>query len=690
MAAASLAYPQRSDRPAEGALDLPRWLAHHAERLGRRALAPLRQALQAKRRRQTALAVEVALQAALPAAMQAAPSGAGLDDQGLAALRIALRQPGGLAAGRVRVLTLVAATGEQVLGLRPYLSQLLAACALLDGELAEMATGEGKTYAAALAAAAAALGGVPVHVMTANDYLVQRDAKAFAPLFEALGLSVGFVQAGSTPAERRAAYACDLTYCTAREAAFDYLRDASGGQAFQGELQRRAALLGSHTPGGAGEAPVLRGLWRAIVDEADGLLADEAAMPLLLSAALPAAPGDTAAQRALGFQSLAMARHLRPGEDYALQDDPRQVRLAAGGEQRLEALAAPLGGPWLNRRHRRDSVLLALQALHLLQRDRDYVVRDGQVLLLDPVTGRTAEGRRWTRGLHALVELKEGCALSPPTTVAARISLQRFFGRYLGLAGMSGTLRECGADLQRSYGCRVVRIPLRRPDARCRLPDRLFATEEARCRAAVQRVQALHARGQPVLLGTDSVQASEALSRALAEAGVPHQRLDAQHDAQEARVVAQAGQRGAVTVATHMAGRGTDILLGPGVAELGGLHVLSCQDNPSARLDRQLIGRCARTGLPGSAEVWRWLDAPAWAPGTGLPGWLDRRCREAAVRRLERCADAAHGLPLPPGAQRWFHWRQARHEADQALLRRQLAEQDLDWLHRAGISASDA
>jgi hypothetical protein len=274
--------------------------------------------------------------------------------------------------------------------------------------------------------------------------------------------------------------------------------------------------------------------------------------------------------------------------------------------------------------------------LNGLQADRDYVVRERAIKLLDPVTGRPAEGRVWSRGLQALVEMKEGCPLTPPTQVSARLSLQRFFSRYLHLSGMSGTLRECAGELRAAFGCRVVPVPRRLPSRLQRRPDRLFATDDQRRGAAVRRVRRLQRQGRPVLVATGSVQASVAMSQALTRAGIRHARLDARHDASEADVIARAGRAGAVTVATHMAGRGTDIALGEGVARLGGLHVLCCQDNTSARLDRQVIGRAGRQGEPGVAEVWRALDAKVWQPGPGWAGAVDRWVRARWLRAQPR------------------------------------------------------
>lgn len=575
-------------------------------------------------------------------------------------LRARLARDGFDGAHRVRALGCVAAAAQRVLGRNPYDTQLLCAEALLDDHLAEMATGEGKTLAAALAAAVAALAGVPVHVMTANDYLAARDAAQLSGLYGALGLRTGVVLTTTSPDERRAAYACDLTYATAREIAFDHLRDRAHLVAQGSELQRCASRL-------AGEAPaplLLRGLCMAIVDEADSLMIDEATMPLVLAEAQ-----DDPTHRAACFQALMLARRLTPGEDLHLDAERMVVHWTDDGHERLEQFAEGLGGAWLNRRHRQDLVGAALVALHGLARDRHYLVREGRVELLDAVTGRAAPGRVWARGLQTLVELKEGCPVTPPTRTSAQTSYQRFFMRYLRLSGISGTLAECRAELAAVYGRRLVAVPLRRPSRRVLAAPRLFADQRARAEAVPARVQALVAQGRPVLIGVDSVAEAQVLSGLLTATGVDHQVLDACHDADEAAIVAMAGQAGTVTVATRMAGRGTDIELGAGVAERGGLHVICCQDNPSARLDRQFIGRAARQGDPGSAEVWHSLDASIWQSAGASVGWLRRRQHD------EQGALAVQGAIV----QFWNRRLQRAEQGQGMRQRRRLLEQDKTW-----------
>jgi preprotein translocase subunit SecA len=561
---------------------------------------------------------------------------------------------------RAEALGCVAAAAVETLARSPFDAQLQAASALLDDRLVEMATGEGKTLSVALAAAVVALAGMPVHAMTANDYLARRDALGHQGFFAHLGLSVGTVTSASTPAERRTAYRCHITYCTAREVAFDTLRDSLDPSWPRSEWQRRSARLS----GIATAEPLVCRLGMAILDEADSLLIDEATTPLVISEAV-----DDAAHRAACFQALAVARSLTLGTHFHPNDEGRRIEWTAAGDTALAVRTEGLEGAWHNARHRHDLVTAALEALHLLRRDQHYLVRDGAVHLLDAVTGRVSPGRVWSRGLQTLVELKEGLAPSKSVATRGQIGFPHFFNGYERLCGLSGSLQECRAELRALYQRAVVRIALRLPSKRRVLPDRLYADAASRQAAAVACIAALQAEGRPVLVGTDSVADSESLSAALSVANVVHRVLNARHDADESAIVAAAGAAGAVTVATRMAGRGTDIALGAGVAALGGLHVLNLQDNPSSRLDLQLIGRCARQGDPGSAESWRTVAPLAAATPV----------RTALLRRLAR-ADAAGRWPLPA---RWLrHWvlRIQAHEQQRAARhRRRFIQQDALW-----------
>jgi preprotein translocase subunit SecA len=499
---------------------------------------------------------------------------------------------------------------KRALGIAPYDAQLIAARIMLNGHLAEMATGEGKTLAVALAAATAALAGIPVHVVTANDYLVRRDATALEALFQALGLTVGEIVPEQDFGARGAAYACDITYCTAKELVFDYLRDRLA-QPRRHQLEERAARLARP----AAPRRLLRGLCMAVIDEADSVLIDEARMPLVLSQV------NQVRESEAFMHAWELCMELE-AEDFSVDAATRSARLTESGRARLRARAAAGAFKWPTQRHCEDAVNLALTARHLLEPGRDYLVKGGRVRIIDPTTGRATEGRTWAQGLHQLVEIKEALAPSPQVEPLVQITYQRFFPRYLHLCGVSGTLLECRDELARIYGRHVVTVPLRHPNRRRLLRSRAFTRQAAQCSAVVARAAELHIRGQPVLIGTSSVTESETLSRVLAAAGLRHAVLNARQDRDEAQIIATAGSRGAITIATNMAGRGTDIILGPGSAEAGGLHVICCQQNAARRIDRQLVGRCGRQGDPGSAEIYIALDGPLLARH-----WLARLLR---------------------------------------------------------------
>ncbi|WP_162241802.1 hypothetical protein [Pseudorhodoferax sp. Leaf267] len=588
----------------------------------------------------------------------------------LGSVQDALLASGFARAARDQACAYVAEAGRRTLGRQAYATQLMAALAILDGQLVEMATGEGKSLAAALAAGVGALAGIPVHVLTSNDYLVQRDAELFAPLYARLGLAVAFVIGSHKEPARRAAYAAPVVYVTAREAAFDYLRDRLSHGTARAPLQRRALALSAP----AESRPVLRGLCMAVIDEADSVLVDEALMPLILSREV-----NDGAARAFLWQARALAGRLAQRHDFTITGTPRRIALTSAGRARLTRLATTLGPLWKNERHRDETVTLALTAQHLLQRDRDYVVqpadpateRPADIAIVDALTGRIADGRKWSRGLHALVALKEGLPHQKQTETLSQITFQRFFRRYHRLGGMSGTLYEARAELRALYGCAMVRVPLRLPSQASAWPTRVYADDAARRAAAVPRVAALVAAGRPVLIGCDSVESSLAMAEALQAAGIAHQVLNARQDAQEAAIVACAGRAAQVTVATNMAGRGTDIRLDAAAEAAGGLHVLSCQLNDSKRLDRQLAGRAARQGQPGSHEVWLALHTPG-ADSRLLAGLA------VAARVLAPAPDASGRLALSPRlALAMLRLAQRLAERRQSGLRRQLFKQDL-------------
>jgi preprotein translocase subunit SecA len=516
-----------------------------------------------------------------------------------------------------------ALTGEACrrhLGMSPFATQRIAAAIMLDNQLAEMATGEGKTLVAALTAAAGALAGMPVHVITANEYLVGRDAAKLRPLYAALGLSVGAIQQSLDSQARRAEYARDIVYCTAKELVFDYLRDLPLRSQFKTDLAWQTAQF-CETRGA--QTTLLRGLCMAVVDEADSILIDEARVPLIISEL-----HENAGKREAAADILQLAATLRPGADFTLDAHAQSAALTEAGRALLEGKTDGLHPVWHNRRHRDETLCLALAALHLFQRDRHYLVRDDGVHIIDETTGRLAPGRTWSRGLHQFIEMKEQCTPSGEAVTRAQITYQRFFPRYFRLCGMSGTLAESRGELSSVYGLNVVRVPLRKPGRRIELGQRVFLRRAQQWQAVAQRVADCLSAQRPVLIGTDSVADSDSLSLYLTQHGITHTVLNARNDQHEADIVALAGHAGHVTVATNMAGRGTDIPLGPGVDERGGLHVISCQMNSARRIDRQLKGRCARQGDAGSVETLLCLDAPLMQ--RSLPAWLKRLAEKLA------------------------------------------------------------
>ena len=483
-------------------------------------------------------------------------------------------------------------------GMRHFHVQLLGGAAMMGGALAEMQTGEGKTLTALLPAVTAALMGRPVHVVTVNDYLARRDAEQLAPVYNALGLTVGLVEHGQQPQERQRAYASDVTYCTNKELVFDYLRDRLA----LGPRRARARLLVDEIfkTGLAGrhQRLLLRGLHFAIVDEADSVLIDEARTPLILSGMQQG----TANEAGLYDTALDIARRLAAGEDFHVLANEKAIRLTARGERQIAKLVAGLSGLWAIRRAREELVQHALAALHLFQRDVQYIVADGKVQIVDEYTGRVMPDRSWERGIHQLIEAKEYCAISERRQTLAQITYQRFFRRYLHLCGMTGTAIEPAGELRAVYGLRVVRIPTNRPLRRTNSGTRVLATADLKWDAVVKSVAAATRAGRAVLVGTRSVDASEHVAQLLREAGFEPAVLNARQDRQEAEIVACAGQPGRVTVATNLAGRGTDIQLHPAVREAGGLHIVLTEYHESRRIDRQLFGRAGRQGDPGSYE----------------------------------------------------------------------------------------
>jgi preprotein translocase subunit SecA len=497
--------------------------------------------------------------------------------------------------------------------------------------------------------------GLPVAIITVNDYLAGRDAELMGPVYRALGLSVGTIQHGMDPDARRAAYQCDVTYCTNKEVTFDYLRDRIILWDRPSEIRLRLErFCDSHS---RVSRLVMRGLFFGIVDEADSVLIDEARTPLIISA-----ESGGRDEQNLYEHALRIAGKLTLKEDYSILASERSLNLTENGKARIEHIAQCDGGPLINRRYREELVRQALVAMHLFFRDKQYLVSDGKVQIVDEFTGRLMPDRSWERGLHQLIEIKEKCEMTKQKETQATISYQRFFRRYLQLAGMTGTAREIAGELWSIYRLRVVTIPTNRPLRRVYLPDRIYSSAEQKWQAITRRITELHLKGRPVLVGTRSVEASEHLSRLLTDASLNHQVLNARQDKEEAEIVARAGDQGRITVATNMAGRGTDIRLSPGVAESGGLHVIATERHEARRIDRQLFGRCGRQGDPGSSEAIISLEDEL------ITSYGNKASRLFAVGLLNKTN--ASGAPRRVGL--LFGRAQRRAERLQARMRRDL------------------
>jgi preprotein translocase subunit SecA len=470
---------------------------------------------------------------------------------------------------------------RRVTGMRHFDVQLIGGMVLHRGKIAEMRTGEGKTLVATLPVYLNALTGKGVHVVTVNDYLARRDSEDMGRIYRFLGLSVGLIVHDMEYPDRKAAYQADITYGTNNEFGFDYLRDnmvVDKDQMVQRELNY------------------------CIVDEVDSILIDEARTPLIISG-----PGEKPTEL---YNVIAhVVSNMKEGEDYTVDEKQKQVAPTEAGIAKAEKM---LGVKNLyDVEHGVDfshHIMCAIRAKALMKRDRDYVVKDGEIIIVDEFTGRLMYGRRFSEGLHQAIEAKEGVKVQRESQTLATITFQNYFRMYHKLAGMTGTAKTEEQEFQKIYGLDVVVVPTNKPMIRIDYPDVIYKTRRAKYKAVVKEIVELHKTGRPVLVGTTSITQSEELSALLKKAGIPHNVLNAKYHEKEAAIVAQAGQMGQVTIATNMAGRGTDIVLGEGVPELGGLHIIGTERHESRRIDNQLRGRCARQGDPGSARFYLSLE----------------------------------------------------------------------------------
>ncbi len=586
----------------------------------------------------------------------------------LARTRDALRREGPSdqkASQRIPAVAALCELAWRTLGLRPYPEQIIGVLAIVRGCLAEMATGEGKTLCIGLAAVFHAWRGVPCHVITANDYLVARDAEWLGSFYQRAGQTVGTILGRMRASERAIGYAADITYATSKEVVADFLRDRL-------QLAQPSApaewWLGLIARGeSASRGLVQRGLHAAIIDEADHVLIDEAVTPLIISREKDSADHATAARLASR-----LAESLTPGQDYQVIRLWRDIELRASAKEQLADLAAQLPVFWRGERRREELLLTALRAREFYHRDQQYVIDEGGTIqLVDESTGRIMPHRTWQLGLHQAVQAKENLAPSPATETMARLSFQKYFKLYHHLSGLTGTAWEARTEFWDVYRLPVVRVPTHRPSRRRTEPTRVFPTAEAKWDAVVRRMQQFRKHQIPVLVGTRSVEDSEHLAAKLTEAGLEFALLNAVRHDREASIIAQAGEAGRLTIATNMAGRGSDILLGAGVADRGGLAVIATDWHDSPRVDRQLSGRCARQGQPGISLMFASLEDAL--PMRYLPAWL----RRVTARLLGGSGGAGNGF-----ATILLRFAQSRARAHSARQRQRILAHD-HWLHQS-------
>lgn len=498
------------------------------------------------------------------------------------------------------VFCLVIEASRRKLGMEHYAVQIMGGIAMFEGGIAELQTGEGKTLTASLAATLRALGGKGSHVVTVNDYLAERDAAEMKPLFNAVGMSVGCILTPMESDERRDNYSRDITYGTAKEFGFDLLRDrlkqgvAAGGQ-------KRRTLFSTAA---GGEAPVQRGHHAVIIDEADSILIDEARTPLIIGLTMPNDAGTVSLFR---WCHRAVS-HLEANVDFVYEPERRSAYLTDQGCRKVLLLGKPALIDSIDTERIYKHVEQALTAKFGFVLDRDYVVVDNEISIVDEGTGRIMEGRKWQDGLHQSVEAKELVPITAASGEAARITVQNFFRLYTYISGMTGTAVQCASEIRKVYGLKVSAIPTHRPCIRETVTPRVFGSNEAKWRAIIDDIDQLVKDGRAVLIGTPSVDASETLGRMMRDRGIPHNILNAKYLEEEADIISKAGDCGKVTVATNMAGRGTDIKLTDELTKAGGLHVIATEMHSSKRIDRQLVGRSARQGDPGSCQFYLSLE----------------------------------------------------------------------------------
>lgn len=550
-------------------------------------------------------------------------------------------------ATKLQALMRVAQLACQHIGQRASFPQLLAAITMTEGYLIQLAPGEGKTLAVAMAAVLQAWSGKPLHIVTANDYLAARDAELMQPLFAACGVTVAAITGDTPPHELANCYRQGVVYATAKQLLADFLRDDLLLDGARDPLRRRLWHLHNQQ---AERQPVMRGLYAVIIDEADGILIDEATTPLII-----ASPEKDKANM---LQAIRLARDLvdamKLNDDYTLYSKGGgSVHFTEAGKQKIEQLAQAFSSYWQVPTRREEIFTLAIMAREVFQLDRHYIIQEGAVVIVDESTGRSMPGRSWSHGIHQSIEARAGVELTPLTKISARMTFQEFFRHYHQLSGASGTLHGLDLELWQTFGLLILRVPPRTASQLNILPKRCFVTRQGKLDGFIERIVALHQRGLPVLVGTRRILDSEEIAGLLRARGLACTVLNAKEHEYEAQVVALAGEHGCITVATNMAGRGTDIKISPEVEAVGGLQVLMFEAHESPRIDWQLFGRSGRQGAKGSAQAFVSLQeelitkyTPAWfKPLAGLvpdqrtrvkiafTQWLAQKAASSLTRR---------------------------------------------------------
>jgi preprotein translocase subunit SecA len=565
----------------------------------------------------------------------------------------------------IPALAAIREAARRQVGLHPFLVQIMGALALHRGYLVEMATGEGKTLTAGLAATLAGWTRRPCHIITVNDYLVQRDAEWLRPLYHFCGVRVGFVTSEMDVPARRNGYAADATYVTSKEVLADFLRDRLRlGELRQPERRLIRRLLSPQTT--VDEGVVLRGLHTAIVDEADSVLIDEAVTPLIIST-----QQRNDALREVVQVAQQIVAPFEPDLDYRVNLRYREVELTKAGLDKLSARCESLRGIWRGSDRRVELIRQALIAREFYLPGKQYVITEGKIVIVDEFTGRPMPQRSWRQGMHQAIEAKEQVAITDPADTIARLSFQRYFRLYHRLSGMTGTAREAAGEFWQIYRLAVIAIPTNQPCVRIQLRDRMFADERSKWNAVVEEIARVHETNRPVLIGTRSVAASEKLSALLTQRGLYHRLLNAVRNQEEAAIIANAGCAGQITIATNMAGRGTDIKLPHGIPSLGGLHVIATERHESGRVDRQLFGRSARQGDPGSAQAF--VSAEDELVRRYLP-----RALQATLQRAVRAKLPGH----QKGGEAAFSLAQRNAQQIAFVQRKAVLRMD-DWLEEA-------